>query len=64
MHIHFTIEDQDHIDQYDDIGSIHIWFRPRVREFEWNNTEKKLILRPSKPLFYCQFDGADFRCSE
>lgn len=37
MHIHFTIEDQDRID---DIGSIHIWFKPRAREFEWNNTEK------------------------
>ena len=38
---------------------IHIWPRPLMWAFEWQDISKDLILKRGEPLFYCQFDGFD-----
>ena len=38
---------------------IHIWPRPLMWAFEWQDTTKELILIRGEPLFYCHFEAFD-----
>lgn len=35
---------------------INVWPRPLMWAFEWQDTEKPIVIRRGEPLFYCQFE--------